>query len=72
METIKFGLLLSIIPFTVIFLAITIWWALVDMSLRNIRGSRRVVWTLVTILFPPFGSIAYNFMVRNREKEARA
>jgi hypothetical protein len=69
METIKFGLLLSIIPFTLIFFVVAIWWALVDMSLRKITGAKRVIWTLLTVLFPPFGSIAYNYMVRMKDEK---
>lgn len=69
METIKFGLLLSIIPFTAIFLIITIWWALVDMSLQKITGTKRTLWTLAVILLPPFGALAYNYFARNQVAE---
>lgn len=72
METIKFGLMLSIIPFTGIFLAITIWWALVDLSLRRIGGVRKVKWIMLIILLPPIGSYLYNLLVRQREAELPA
>lgn len=64
LETIKFGLLLSIIPFTFIFLFITIAWALMDLSLRNVSASRRLFWTLAVIALPLAGPIAYNYLVR--------
>lgn len=64
LETIKFGLLLSIIPFSVIFLFITIWWALVDLSLREVTTSRRILWTVAVIALPLAGPIAYNYLVR--------
>lgn len=67
METIKFGLMLSIIPFTVVFLIITIWWALVDLSLRRIDRIRKVRWALLILLLPPFGSFLYNLLVRQQE-----
>lgn len=67
METIKFGLMLSIIPFIVIFLVITIWWALVDMSVRKIAGPKRALWTLLVILLPPVGSFLYNSLNKERE-----
>ncbi len=64
METLKFGLMLTIIPFSLICLFITIWWALVDMSVRNITGLKRALWSLAIILLPPVGAILYNYMVR--------
>ena len=64
LETIKFGLLLTFIPFTVIFLFITACWALVDISLREVTGSRRVIWTLAVVALPLVGPIAYNYLVR--------
>lgn len=67
METVKFGLMLSIIPFTVIFLIITIWWALVDLSLRRIDRIRKVRWALLILLLPPVGSFLYNLLVRQQE-----
>lgn len=66
METIKFGLMLTVIPFTAIFLFIAIWWALVDMSIRKITGVRRALWTVLVVLLPPVGSILYNFLVKQR------
>lgn len=63
-ESIKFGLLLTIIPFSVIFLIITVCWALMDMALREVYGSRRVMWTLAVIALPLAGPIAYNYLVR--------
>jgi uncharacterized membrane protein YhaH (DUF805 family) len=59
LETIKFGLMLTIIPFTVIFLVITIWWAVVDMAARKLRGTQRTFWTIMVVLFPPMGAVAY-------------
>lgn len=67
METVKFGLMLSIIPFTVIFLIITIWWALVDLSLRRIDRIRKVRWALLILLLPPVGSYLYNLFVRQQD-----
>lgn len=64
METIKFGLLLTIIPFTVIFLVITIWWALVDMTARKLKGNQRAFWTLMVVLFPPLGAVVYHLAKR--------
>jgi phospholipase D-like protein len=64
METLKFGLMLTIIPFTLVCLFVTIWWAMVDISLRKLSGARRVIWSMVVILLPPVGAILYNFMVR--------
>lgn len=64
METLKLGMILSIIPFTAIFLFLTIAWALVDISLRKLSGSRKAVWSLVVIVFPLLGAILYNFKVR--------
>ena len=55
METIKFGLMLTVIPFITIFLFITIWWALVDISVKKIKGSERALWTLLVILLPAVG-----------------
>lgn len=64
METLKFGLMLTIIPFSLICLFITIWWALVDMSVRKVTGLKRAIWSMIVILLPPVGAILYNFMVR--------
>lgn len=64
LETLKFGLLLTIIPFSAIFLFITIWWALVDLSLREVTISRRIFWTMAVIALPLAGPIAYNYLVR--------
>lgn len=67
METIKFGLMLSVIPFIAIFLVITIWWALVDMSVRKITGPKRALWTLLVVFLPPVGSFLYNSLNKERE-----
>lgn len=67
METLKFGLMLTIIPFTLVCLFVTIWWAMVDMSIRKVTGLRRAIWSLIVILLPPVGAILYNFMVRQRD-----
>lgn len=64
LEQIKFGLLLTIIPFSAIFLFITIWWALVDLSLREIAFSRRILWTVAVIVLPLVGPIAFHYLVR--------
>lgn len=64
LESIKFGLFLTFIPFSVIFLFITVCWALVDLSLREVSGSRRVIWTMAVIALPLVGPIAYNYLVR--------
>ncbi|MBI2353821.1 MAG: PLDc_N domain-containing protein [Deltaproteobacteria bacterium] len=66
LETLKFGLLLTIIPFSAIFLFIAIWWALVDLSLREVTTSRRIIWTLAVIALPLAGPIAYNYLVRRK------
>ena len=64
LETFKFGMLLTIIPFSVIFLFITACWALMDMALREVSGLRRFFWTLAIVVLPLAGPIAYNYMVR--------
>ncbi len=64
LETIKFGLLLTIIPFSAIFLFITVCWALMDMSLREVSGARKIIWTMAVIMLPIAGPIAYNYLVR--------
>ncbi|MDO9067311.1 MAG: PLD nuclease N-terminal domain-containing protein [Deltaproteobacteria bacterium] len=64
LETIKFGLLLTFIPFSAIFMLITVCWALMDMALRNISVKRRIAWTLAVIVLPLAGPIAYNYLVR--------
>lgn len=64
LETFKFGLLLSIIPFTVIFLFTVVVWALADLSLRDITRTRRLLWTLAVIALPLVGPVAYNYLVR--------
>ena len=61
---ITFGLISAIIPFTIIFLFITIAWALMDLSLRNVSASRRLFWTLAVIALPLAGPVAYNYLVR--------
>ena len=66
METLKFGLMLTIIPFSLICLFVTIWWGLVDISVRKLTGMKRVFWSMVVILLPPVGAILYNIMVRQR------
>ncbi len=71
METLKFGLMLTIIPFTLVFLFITIWWAMIDMSVRKITGLKRVLWSMVVILLPPVGALLYNFVVRQRDIAAK-
>jgi hypothetical protein len=72
METLKFGLMLTIIPFTLVFLFITIWWAMIDMSVRKITGLKRVLWSMVVILLPPVGALLYNFAVRQRDIAAKS
>ena len=67
METIKFGLMLTVIPFATIFLFITIWWALVDMSVKKVTGPKRTLWTLLVILLPPVGSLLYGSLNKGRE-----
>ena len=64
LQIITFGLISAIIPFTVIFLFITIAWALMDLSLRNVSASRRLFWTLAVIALPLAGPVAYNYLVR--------
>ena len=67
METIKFGMMLTVIPFITIFLFITIWWALVDISVKKIKGSERALWTMLVILLPAVGSLLYGSLTRARE-----
>lgn len=64
METLKFGMIYSIVPFTLIFLFLTTVWALVDISLRKVTGSEKTIWSAVIILFPLLGALLYNFKVR--------
>jgi uncharacterized membrane protein YhaH (DUF805 family) len=66
METLKFGLMLTLIPFTAIFMVVAIWWALVDISVRKLKGVERALWTLLVILLPPVGSVVYNYTVKHR------
>lgn len=67
MDTIKFGLILTVIPFVVIFQLITIWWALADISVKRVKGPKRALWTLLIVfLLPPVGSLLYNSL--NKEK----
>jgi hypothetical protein len=68
-ETLKFGLLMSIIPFTAVFLFLTIAWALMDMSLRKLSGGRRAVWSVVVIAFPLLGVLLYNSRVRKLQMQ---
>ncbi len=67
METIKFGLMLTVIPFITIFLFITIWWALVDISVKKIKGPERALWTMLVILLPAVGSLLYSSLIKTRE-----
>lgn len=67
METIKFGLMLTVIPFITIFLFITIWWALVDISVKKIKGPERALWTMLVILLPAVGSLLYSSSTKARE-----
>lgn len=64
METLKLGMMLSIIPFTAIFLFLTVAWALVDISVRKLTGIRRAIWSVVVVIFPLLGALLYNFKVR--------
>ena len=66
LETLKLGLTLTIIPFTAIFLFLTVVWSLIDMSVRkNLTGARKALWSLVVILFPVVGALLYNAKVRH-------
>ncbi len=71
MESLKFGLMLTGIPFSIIFLFITIWWAMVDMSVRKLTGMKRVIWSMVIIFLPLVGALLYNFLVRQRDIAAK-
>lgn len=64
METFKFGLLTSIIPFTAIFLFLTVAWALVDISVRRLSTGKRALWSIVVIALPVVGVLLYNARVR--------
>ncbi|HEX8960338.1 MAG TPA: hypothetical protein VF775_02095 [Geobacteraceae bacterium] len=68
METMKFGLILTVIPFIVIFQFLTIWWALADISVKKIRGPKRALWTLLIIILPPMGSLLYTSL--NKQPQA--
>jgi uncharacterized membrane protein YhaH (DUF805 family) len=72
METFKFGLMMSIIPFTGIFLVLTIAWALIDLSLRRLSAGKRALWSAVVIAFPVVGVWLYNSRVRVPNLGARA
>lgn len=67
MESIKFGLILTVIPFIVIFQFITVWWAIADMSVKKIKGPKRALWVLLIILMPPVSSLLYSYLNRQRE-----
>lgn len=67
METLMHGLALTAIPFVSIFLLITIWWALVDISVKKIKGRKRALWTFLVILLPPIGAILYNSMHKQED-----
>lgn len=64
MESIKFGLILVVIPFVVIFQLITVWWAIRDISKKKIMGLSRAVWVLLVLLLPPLGSVLYSSLSR--------
>lgn len=64
METFKMGLSISIIPFSLIFLFITVAWALVDISLRNLSATKKALWSTVVIVLPLVGAVLYNVKVR--------
>jgi hypothetical protein len=67
METLKFGLMLTIIPFSIVFMFITIWWAMVDMSVRKVTGVKKAFWSLAVVFLPVVGVLLYNFAVRQRD-----
>lgn len=67
METLKFGLMLTIIPFSLVFMFITIWWAMVDMSVRKVTGVKKALWSMVVVFLPVVGVLLYNFVVRQRD-----
>jgi hypothetical protein len=67
MDTIKFGLILTVIPFIAIFQFLTIWWALADISVKKIRGPKRAIWTMLVILLPPMGSLLYSSLNKPHE-----
>jgi uncharacterized membrane protein YhaH (DUF805 family) len=47
-------------------MVVAIWWALVDISVRKLKGAERALWTLLVILLPPVGSLVYNYSVKHR------
>jgi hypothetical protein len=67
METVRFGLMLTVIPFVTIFLAITVWWAIADRTLKKIKGPKRTWWTLLAILLPPLGYYLSSSMTEQQE-----
>lgn len=67
METLKYGLMLTAIPFVSIFLIVTIWWALVDISVKRIKGPKRALWTFLVIVLPPIGAMLYSSMHKQEE-----
>lgn len=67
METLKYGLAMTAIPFVSIFLLVGIWWALVDLSVKKVKGRKRAIWMLLVILLPPVGTILYNLMHKQEE-----
>ena len=62
MDILLHGLKLTAIPFAAVFLLITIWWGLVDLSVRRVKGRKRALWTLLVILLPPIGALLYSSM----------
>jgi uncharacterized membrane protein YhaH (DUF805 family) len=70
METLKYGLQMTAIPFVTIILLTAIWWALVDLSVKKVKGRKRALWTLLVILLPPIGTLLYNLMHKEEQPTA--
>lgn len=64
METLRSGLIVTVIPFTLIFLFATIAWALADISIRKLPKWKTAMWSLVVIILPFLGALIYNSKVR--------
>lgn len=67
MEALTHCLSLTVVPFLCIFAVISVWWGLVDLSVRKIKGRKRALWTLLVILLPPIGTLLYTSMHKGHE-----
>lgn len=61
METLIHGMTLTATPFISTCAAITLWWALADLSRQKMKGARSASWIFLAILLPPLGFLLYLF-----------